>query len=45
MLGGKLFDSKDSGPYTSKNLDKVRRGETTVTKIIEESKNKKSEFK
>ena len=27
MLGGKLFDSKDMGPYTAKNLDKIRSGE------------------
>lgn len=27
MLGGKLFDSKDLGPYTAKNLDKIRSGE------------------
>ncbi len=27
MLGGKLFDSKDKGPYTAKNLDKIRSGE------------------
>ena len=41
MLGGKLFDSKGSGPYTAKNLDKVRKGETTVPKIIEEFESKK----
>ena len=27
MLGGKLFDSKDMGPYTAKNLDKIRSGD------------------
>ena len=41
MLGGKLFDSKGSGPYTAKNLDKVRKGDTTVPKIIEEFESKK----
>ena len=41
MLGGKLFDSKGSGPYTAKNLDKVRKGEATVPKIIEEFESKK----
>ena len=45
MLGGKLFDSKDSGPYTPKNLDKVRKGETTVPEIIEEYKNRSNNKK
>ena len=31
MLGGKLFDSKDSGPYTTKNLDGLRSGELKLT--------------
>ena len=31
MLGGKLFDSKDSGPYTTKNLDGLRSGELKIT--------------
>ena len=30
MLGGKLFDSKDMGPYTAKNLDKIRSGKATI---------------
>ena len=40
---GKLFDTKDSGPYTAKNLDRVRKGEATVTEIIDEFKNKEKE--
>ena len=31
-----LFDTKKTGPYTGKNIDKLKKGETTVPKIIKE---------
>ena len=36
VLGGKLFDTKKTGPYTTENLDKLKKGETTVPKMIKE---------
>ena len=33
MLGGKLFDSKDMGPYTTENLKKIQMDSLTVSAI------------
>ena len=43
MLGGKLFDSKDMGPYTTENLKKIQNGEITVQEAIDGSNSSKKD--